>query len=132
MKRQQSLVIKLTIFISISLIIIWLISVFAATYVSLNLSRHRILENLAHFSALRMELTNHRFEGAERDAQALAHRYKLYHATPLMILPCEKAKAAISPSIPITAFRRAKESATARSSRFSALPGRPITWIALF
>lgn len=87
MKRQQSLVIKLTIFISISLIIIWLISVVAATYVSLNLTRHRILENLAHFSSLRMELTNHRFVGAERDAQALAHRYKLYHATPLVMLP---------------------------------------------
>ncbi|MEN3259376.1 two component system sensor kinase [Sodalis endosymbiont of Spalangia cameroni] len=100
MKRQQSLVIKLTIFISISLIIIWLISVFAATYVSLNLSRHRILENLAHFSALRMELTNHRFEGAERDAQALANRYKLYHATPLMILPGEKSESRYFPFNP--------------------------------
>lgn len=81
MKKKRSLVGKLTLFISLNLLIIWLISVFAATYASLSQDRHHLIENLSHFSNLRAALSNHRFEGAERDAQALAYRYHLYHNT---------------------------------------------------
>lgn len=81
MNLKHSLVTKLTLLTSISLLIIWLISVFAATYVSLNQDRQRIMENLTHFAAMRVALSNHRFEGAERDAQALMHSYDLYHDT---------------------------------------------------
>lgn len=80
MKRKRSLVSKPTLFISLCLFIIWLVSVFAATYASLNQEKHYLIENLTHFSTLRATLTNHRFEGAERDAQILAHRYHLYHS----------------------------------------------------
>lgn len=80
MKRKRSLVSKPTLFISLCLFIIWLVSVFAATYASLNQEKHYLIENLTHFSTLRATLTNHRFEGAERDAQTLAHRYHLYHS----------------------------------------------------
>lgn len=71
---------KPTLFISLCLFIIWLVSVFAATYASLNQEKHYLIENITHFSTLRATLTNHRFEGAERDAQILAHRYHLYHS----------------------------------------------------
>lgn len=80
MKRKRSLVSKPTVFISFCLFFIWLVSVFAATYASLNQEKHYLIENLTHFSTLRATLTNHRFEGAERDAQTLAHRYHLYHS----------------------------------------------------
>lgn len=82
MKKNRSLVGTLTLFISLSLLMIWLISVFAATYASLSQARHHLIDNLSHFSALRATLSNHRFEGAERDAQTLAYRYHRYHSTP--------------------------------------------------
>ncbi|CNL19033.1 two component system sensor kinase SsrA [Yersinia aldovae] len=83
MKTQHSLVGKLTLFISIGLLTIWLITIFSTTYVSLNQNRQRLLEDLSHISNLRVGLSNHRFEGAERDAQALAHSYGLYHYVPV-------------------------------------------------
>lgn len=82
MKNQHSLVGKLTLFISICLLIIWLITIFTTTYISLNQNRRRIIENLSHMSHLRVGLSNHRFEGAERDALALAQSYDLYHYVP--------------------------------------------------
>jgi len=79
MKRQHSLVSKLTLFISIGLLIIWLITIFSTTYVSLNQNRQRIIDNLSHIATLRVCLSNHRFGGAEVDAETLARNYGLYH-----------------------------------------------------
>lgn len=83
MKNRHSLVAKLTLFISICLLIIWLITIFSTTYVSLRQNRRRVIENLSHISSLQVGLSNHRFESAERDAQALAHNYSLYHYVPI-------------------------------------------------
>lgn len=74
---RQSLVIKLTLFISINLLIIWLISIFAVTCTSLTQERQRITENLTHLASMRAILSNHRFEGAEQDAKMLVRRYDL-------------------------------------------------------
>ncbi|MGL4487024.1 MAG: two component system sensor kinase [Yersinia sp. (in: enterobacteria)] len=82
MKKQHSLLGRLTLFISIGLIIIWLTTLFATTYVSLSQNRQRLIEDLSHISTLRVGLINHRFESAERDAQALAHNYDRYHYIP--------------------------------------------------
>ncbi len=82
MKKQHSLLGRLTLFISIGLIIIWLTTLFATTHVSLSQNRQRLIEDLSHISTLRVGLINHRFESAERDAQALAHNYDRYHYIP--------------------------------------------------
>lgn len=82
MKNQHSLVGKLTLLISATLLIIWLITVFTTTCVSLNQNRRRIIENLSQMSSLRVGLSNHRFEGAEIDALALAQSYGLFHYEP--------------------------------------------------
>lgn len=79
MKKKHSLVGKITLLISVSLLAIWLISMISATYFSLNQSRQRLIENLSHISNLRVGLSNHRFEGAEHDAQTLARNYGRYH-----------------------------------------------------
>jgi two-component system secretion sensor histidine kinase SsrA len=50
--------------------------------VSLSQNRQRLIEDLSHISTLRVGLINHRFESAERDAQALAHNYDRYHYIP--------------------------------------------------
>jgi len=85
MKKQhfRSLVSKLTLFISIALLIIWFVTISATAFTSLNQNRQHLIENLSHISNLRVGLSNHRFEGAERDAQELAHRYAMYHYVPV-------------------------------------------------
>lgn len=72
---QRSLVTRLTVLMSFGLLIIWLISVFVVTYVSLVQERKHITEDLAKISAMLVTLSNHRFEGAERDAQTLMRQY---------------------------------------------------------
>ncbi len=100
MKNQHSLVGKLTLLISISLITIWLVTIFAITSFSLNQNRRRIIENLSHMSRLRVGLTNHRFEGAERDALALAQSYGLYHYVPTGTHPAVKSESRYFPIVP--------------------------------
>ncbi|HAT1512770.1 two component system sensor kinase [Morganella morganii] len=78
MKNQHSMVGRLTFLISIGLLIIWLITISITTYISLNNDRQRVIENLSHISRLRMALSNYRFQGAERDALALAQLYRHY------------------------------------------------------
>lgn len=90
MKNQHSLVGKLTLLISVGLLIIWLITISTTTYISLNQNRWRVIENLSHMSRLRVGLSNHRFEGAERDALALAQSYGLYHYVPTGTHPVAK------------------------------------------
>lgn len=97
MKNQHSLVGKLTLMISVGLLIVWLVTIFTTTYISLNQNRHRIIENLSHMSRLRMELSNHRFEGAERDALALAQNYGLYHYVPTGTHPVAKSESRYFP-----------------------------------
>jgi len=97
MKNQPSLVGRLTLLISVGLLIIWLITIFTTTYVSLNQNRRRIIENLSHMSRLRVGLSNHRFEGAERDAQALAQSYGLYHYVPTGTHPVAKSESRYFP-----------------------------------
>lgn len=97
MKNQYSLVGKLTLLISVGLLIIWLIAMFIATFVSLSQSRQRIIENLFHTSRLRVGLSNHRFEGAERDALALAQSYDLYHYVPTGTHPVAKSESRYFP-----------------------------------
>lgn len=90
MKNQHSLVGKLTLLISVGLLIIWFITIFTTTYISLNQNRRRVIENLSHMSRLRVGLSSHRFEGAERDALALAQSYGLYHYVPTGTHPVAK------------------------------------------
>ncbi|MGG1905362.1 two component system sensor kinase [Enterobacter ludwigii] len=97
MKNQHSLVGKLTLLISVGLLIIWLITIFTTTYISLNQNRRRIIENLSHMSRLRVGLSNHRFEGAERDALALAQSYGLYHYVPTSTHPVAKSESRYFP-----------------------------------
>lgn len=82
MKNQHSLVGKLTLLISVGLLIIWLITISTTTYISLNKDRQWVIENLSRISRLRMALSNYRFQGAERDALALARLYSQYHYMP--------------------------------------------------
>lgn len=97
MKNQHSLVGKLTLLISVGLLIIWLITILTTTYISLNQNRRRIIENLSHMSRLRVGLSNHRFEGAERDALALAQSYDLYHYAPTSTHPVVKSESRYFP-----------------------------------
>lgn len=97
MKHQPSLVGRLTLLISVGLLIIWLITIFTTTYVSLNQNRQRIIENISHMSRLRVGLSNHRFEGAERDAQVLAQSYGLYQYVPTGTHPAAKSESRYFP-----------------------------------
>ncbi|MFP1916054.1 two component system sensor kinase [Lonsdalea quercina] len=97
MRKQYSLVGKLTLLISIGLLTIWLITIFSATYVSLSQNRHRLIDNLSHIANLRVGLSNHRFEGAERDAQALARHYQQYHYIPVNAAPTTKTESRYFP-----------------------------------
>lgn len=81
MTLRQSLVIRLTFFISLSTLSIWLVSIFAMTAISIKQEKQRIIEDLTNISALMVILSNHRFEGAEHDAQMLINRYNLSHIT---------------------------------------------------
>lgn len=97
MKNQNSLVGKLTLLTSICLLIIWLLTIFTTTYISLNQNRRRIIGNLSQMSRLRVGLSNHRFEGAERDALALAQSYGLYHYVPTGTHPVAKTESRYFP-----------------------------------
>lgn len=91
MKFPHSLVSRLTILISISLLVIWLLSVFASTYVATSEIREHIIGDISHFSMLQVQLSHYRFAGAERDVQMLAHNYSIYHSAPLRELPVGKS-----------------------------------------
>jgi len=82
MKKPHSLVGKLTLLISISLIIIWLITIFTTTYIALNQNQQRVIDNLSRISALKAGLSNQRFSGAERDARELEYHHRLYQSVP--------------------------------------------------
>lgn len=97
MKNQHSLVGKLTLLISVGLLIIWLITIFTTTYISLNQSRQRIIESLSRMSHMRVGLSNHRFEGAERDAMSLAQSYGLYRYAPMNTHPAAKSESRYFP-----------------------------------
>ncbi|HEJ7054889.1 two component system sensor kinase [Serratia marcescens] len=75
MRMHSSLVFRLTIFLSLSLMLIWLVSVLTTVFFSLSHADRHVIDELSHLASLRVELSNHRFEGAERDAQDLARRY---------------------------------------------------------
>ncbi|TDB58118.1 two component system sensor kinase [Photorhabdus khanii] len=79
MRTRSSLVIKLTIFLSLTLFLIWLISVVATAFFSFKHAHQHVMDELSHLAILRADLSNHRFEGAEKDAQELARRYDAYY-----------------------------------------------------
>ncbi|ECG8588939.1 two component system sensor kinase [Salmonella enterica subsp. salamae] len=74
---QKSLVTKLTFLLSLIIIIIWLLSVFAAAYISMVQKRQHIIEDLSNLSAMQLTLSNQRFEEAERDAKRLMYQCSL-------------------------------------------------------
>ncbi|WP_036773900.1 two component system sensor kinase [Photorhabdus australis] len=79
MRTRSSLVIKLTLFLSLTLFLIWLISVIATAFFSFRHAHQHMMDELSHLATLRADLSNHRFEDAEKDAQELARRYDAYY-----------------------------------------------------
>ncbi|EJO9859609.1 two component system sensor kinase [Salmonella enterica] len=71
---QTSLVTRLTFLFLLTTIIIWLLSVFAAAYISMAQNRKHIMEDLSTISEMNIVLNNQRFEEAERDAQKLMYQ----------------------------------------------------------
>ncbi len=68
---QTSLVTRLTFLFSLTMIIIWMLSVFSAAYISMVQKRQHIIENLSIISGMKVVLINQRFEAAERAAKKL-------------------------------------------------------------
>lgn len=63
---QTSLVIRLTFLFLLTTIIIWLLSVLIAAYISMVQKRQHIIEDLSVLSEMNIVLSNQRFEEAER------------------------------------------------------------------
>lgn len=74
---QTSLVIRLTFLFLLTTIIIWLLSVFTAAYISMVQKRQHIIEDLSALSEMNIVLSNQRFEEAERDAKNLMYQCSL-------------------------------------------------------
>ncbi|MGL5343518.1 MAG: two component system sensor kinase [Plesiomonas sp.] len=87
MKNTSSLVTRLTLFLGVTLIVIWLISVLINIIFSFTNNRHQLLDNLAYVSTLRAELANRRFLGVEHDANILSDRRAKYEQSPLTAQP---------------------------------------------
>ncbi|EDF9557306.1 hypothetical protein GCB04_19560, partial [Salmonella enterica] len=71
---QTSLVTKLTFLFSLTIIIIWMLSVFSAAYISMVQKRQHIIDDLSIISRMNIVLINQRFEEAERDAKKLMYQ----------------------------------------------------------
>ncbi|EAC0831479.1 hypothetical protein H9B95_001946, partial [Salmonella enterica subsp. enterica serovar Schwarzengrund] len=71
---QTSLVIRLTFLFLLTTIIIWLLSVLIAAYISMVQKRQHIIEDLSVLSEMNIVLSNQRFEEAERDAKNLMYQ----------------------------------------------------------
>lgn len=74
---QTSLVIRLTFLFLLTTIIIWLLSVLIAAYISMVQKRQHIIEDLSVLSEMNIVLSNQRFEEAERDAKNLMYQCSL-------------------------------------------------------
>ncbi|HAG6960807.1 TPA: two component system sensor kinase, partial [Salmonella enterica subsp. enterica serovar Typhimurium] len=74
---QTSLVIRLTFLFLLTTIIIWLLSVLTAAYISMVQKRQHIIEDLSVLSEMNIVLSNQRFEEAERDAKNLMYQCSL-------------------------------------------------------
>lgn len=72
--QTSSLVTRLAFLFVLTTIIIWLLSVFAAAYISMVHNRRHIMEDLSTISETSSVLSNRRFEEAERDAKKLMHQ----------------------------------------------------------
>lgn len=72
--QTSSLVTRLAFLFVLTTIIIWLLSVFAAAYISMVQNRRHIMEDLSTISETSSVLSNRRFEEAERDAKKLMHQ----------------------------------------------------------
>lgn len=62
---QTSLVIRLTFLFLLTTIIIWLLSVLIAAYISMVQKRQHIIEDLSVLSEMNIVLSNQRFEETE-------------------------------------------------------------------
>ncbi|EGL5748997.1 hypothetical protein IQ740_002006, partial [Salmonella enterica] len=71
---QTSLVTRLTFLFLLTTIIIWLLSVFAAAYISMVQNRQHIMKDLSTIAEMNIALNNQRFEEAERDAKKLMYQ----------------------------------------------------------
>ncbi|ECC1602443.1 two component system sensor kinase [Salmonella enterica subsp. diarizonae] len=71
---QTSLVTKLTFLFSLTIIIICMLSVFSAAYISMVQKRQHIIDDLSIISRMNIVLINQRFEEAERDAKKLMYQ----------------------------------------------------------
>jgi two-component system, LuxR family, secretion system sensor histidine kinase SsrA len=80
MENSSSLVTRLTLILSITLMAIWLISIAATAFFSYEDTRQRLVNELTHMASLRADLSNYQFEGAERDAASLISRQTNYQA----------------------------------------------------
>ncbi|EBG6047763.1 two component system sensor kinase, partial [Salmonella enterica] len=71
---QTSLVTRLTFLFSLTIITIWMLSVFSAAYISMVQKRQHIIDDLSIISRMNIVLINQRFEEAERDAKKLMYQ----------------------------------------------------------
>ncbi|OQM34424.1 two component system sensor kinase [bacterium endosymbiont of Pedicinus badii] len=78
MKITNSIVAKLTTFIILNLIIIWILSIFIFSYISFDRNKRMILENTEKLALLKNNLTSYKFLGAEKDVEELEKKYKNY------------------------------------------------------
>ncbi|CNL44615.1 two component system sensor kinase [Yersinia aldovae] len=81
MDKSSSLVTRLTLLLGVTLMAIWLISMAVTAFFSYENTRQRLINELTNMAELRADLSNHQFEGAERDAASLINRWKNNQAT---------------------------------------------------
>ncbi|EHZ3054467.1 two component system sensor kinase, partial [Salmonella enterica subsp. enterica] len=74
---QTSLVIRLIFLFLLTIIIIWLLSVLTAAYISMVQERQHIIEDLSALSEMNIVQSNQRFGEAERDAKNLMYQCSL-------------------------------------------------------
>lgn len=74
MEKASSLVTRLTLLLGMTLAVAWLILIITTTFFSYKNTRQRLINDLTHMALMRADLTNHQFEGAERDAASLINR----------------------------------------------------------
>ncbi|WP_157790277.1 hypothetical protein, partial [Yersinia pestis] len=74
MGKASSLVTRLTLLMGVTLTVIWLILIATTAFFSYENTRQILINELTHMASMRADLSNHQFEGAERDAASLISR----------------------------------------------------------
>ncbi|OML11638.1 two component system sensor kinase [Yersinia pestis] len=81
MGKASSLVTRLTLLMGVTLTVIWLILIATTAFFSYENTRQILINELTHMASMRADLSNHQFEGAERDAASLISRRESLQST---------------------------------------------------